>query len=321
MTIYKSEKGKKEILELYDKQLERLQTAYLNQYVSTSFGETHLVEIGNRSGIPLLLFHGGNETTAYNLLACDFLMEDFHIYAVDTIGHPGKSTEVSLSPRNDDYGKWAGEVISALGYENIRCFGGSFGAGIICKTMCVSPEKVKSAVLCVPSGIKNAPAINSMSMMFPMIMYWITHKYFALVDVNQDGNTELVFKICDGPSELLYLLGVYDNELICFDVFETHTTHMAFDVYDNGNSYWGQNYDGNETVYYTYTSEGTAHELIHFVSESAEDYAADYYFLEGDETTKHSIAGEKEYLELESSYRGKTLEWYDCESFIDIPKK
>ena len=28
----------------------------------------------------------------------------------------------------------------------------------------------------MPSGIKNAPAINSMSMIFPMIMYWITHE-------------------------------------------------------------------------------------------------------------------------------------------------
>ena len=42
--------------------------------------------------------------------------------------------------------------------------------------MCVSPEKIKRAVLYVPSGIKNAPAINGMSMMFPMIMYWITHE-------------------------------------------------------------------------------------------------------------------------------------------------
>lgn len=37
-------------------------------------------------------------------------------------------------------------------------------------------KKVKRAVLYVPSGIKNAPAVNSMSMMLPMIMYWITHK-------------------------------------------------------------------------------------------------------------------------------------------------
>lgn len=176
MTIYKSTKGKEEILQLYDQQLERLNVPFSDKYVSTSFGDTHLIETGNMQGIPLLVFHGGNATTAYNLLFCDFLMPDFHIYAVDSIGHPGKSAEVSLSPRNYDYGKWASEVITAIGYESMRCFGGSFGAGILTKTMCVSPEKVRRAVLYVPSGIKNAPAINSISMMFPMIMYWMTHK-------------------------------------------------------------------------------------------------------------------------------------------------
>ncbi len=176
MNIYKSKTGRDEILKLYDEQLKRLKMPYFDKYVSTSFGDTHLIETGNMQGIPLLVFHGGNATTAYNLLFCDFLMKDFHIYAVDSIGHPGKSAEVSLSPRNYDYGKWASEVITAIGYESMCCFGGSFGAGILAKTMCVSPEKVRRAVLYVPSGIKNAPAINSMSMMFPMIMYWMTHK-------------------------------------------------------------------------------------------------------------------------------------------------
>ena len=176
MTIYRSTTGKEEILALYDKQLKRLENVYSDKWISTSFGETHVIETGNLEGEPLLVFHGGNATTAYNLLACDFLMKDFHIYAVDTIGHPGKSAEVSLSPKNYDYGKWAGEVISKLGYESICCFGGSFGAGIIAKTMCAAPDKVKKAVLYVPSGIKNAPAINSISMMFPMIMYWITYE-------------------------------------------------------------------------------------------------------------------------------------------------
>lgn len=176
MSIYKSESGKMTILALYNKQMERLNKKYKDLYIKTTFGKTHLVETGNMSGKPLLVFHGGNATTAYNLLFCDFLMNDFHIFAVDTIGHPGKSDETSLSPNNYDYGKWVSEVIEGLGYEKISCFGGSFGAGIIAKTMCVAPEKVNRAVLYVPSGIKNAPAINSMSMMFPMIMYWITHK-------------------------------------------------------------------------------------------------------------------------------------------------
>lgn len=79
MTIYKSEKGKQEILELYDRQLKRLSAPYSDKYVSTSFE-----------------------------------------------------------------------------------------AGIIAKTMCANPGKVKRAVLYVPSGIKNAPAIKNMRMMFPI---------------------------------------------------------------------------------------------------------------------------------------------------------
>ena len=175
-TIYRSEKGKEEIIRLYDSQLSRLEKPWKDVYVETSFGMTHIIETGDLSGEPLLVFHGGNATTAYNLLACDFLMNCFHIYAVDMVGHPGKSAETSLPARGCDYGKWVSEVIEGLRYDEISLFGGSFGAGVIAKTMCVCPDKIKRVALYVPSGIKNAPAINSASMMLPMIAYWITGK-------------------------------------------------------------------------------------------------------------------------------------------------
>ena len=43
-SIYKTEEGKKRILELYDKQLERLDVPYKDLYVETSFGRTHLID-------------------------------------------------------------------------------------------------------------------------------------------------------------------------------------------------------------------------------------------------------------------------------------
>lgn len=175
-TIYKSIEGKNKILELYDSQLARLRYPYKDIYVDTTFGKTHLVETGNLNGEPLLVFHGGNATTAFNLIGFDFMLDDYHIYAVDTIGHPGKSAETSLSSKGYVYGEWVSQVITALGFESIACCSGSFSAGIVAKAMCVAPEKIKKALLYVPSGIKNAPAINSISMLFPMIMYWITKK-------------------------------------------------------------------------------------------------------------------------------------------------
>lgn len=174
MTIYKSAAGKEAVLKLYDSQLARLGVPCLERDVDTDFGRTHLIETGNLQGIPLLVFHGGNATSPCNLLSCGFLMETFHLYAADTIGHPGKSAEVSLSARNSDYGVWAGQVISALGYESIRCMGGSFGAGILAKAMCAAPEKIRRAVLYVPAGIRNAPSVHYGSMLFPMMLYWIT---------------------------------------------------------------------------------------------------------------------------------------------------
>lgn len=199
-TIYKSEEGKKKILNLYDRQLERLDVPYKDIYVETSFGRTHLIETGSPDGEPLLVFHGGNATTAYNLLACDFLLTDFHIYAVDTIGHPGKSDENSLSAFNYDYGNWAGEVISALGYDRMSLFGGSFGGGIVAKTMCAAPNKIKRVVLYIPAGIKNAFQIKNVRMMFPMIMYWVTGKDSRLkktmipMAITEDNITDDIFE-------------------------------------------------------------------------------------------------------------------------------
>ncbi|MBR4343338.1 MAG: hypothetical protein IKP88_11670 [Lachnospiraceae bacterium] len=49
-TIYKSERGKEEILNLYDSQLSRLTIPWKDIYVDTSFGKTHIVETGNELG-------------------------------------------------------------------------------------------------------------------------------------------------------------------------------------------------------------------------------------------------------------------------------
>lgn len=175
-SIYRNEQSKKAVWQLYDRQMDDLKISYADLFVDTSFGKTHIIECGNLGGKPLLVFHGGNATTAYNLKYCGFLLDDFHVYAVDTIGHPGKSAEVSLSPRNQDYGKWAVDVIKGLGFNEMACFGGSFGAGILVKAMCVAPEVIKCSVLIVPSAIQNAPTYKSVGMAFPMLMYWLTHK-------------------------------------------------------------------------------------------------------------------------------------------------
>lgn len=99
-------------------------------------------------------------------------------------------------------------------------------------------------------------------------------KKYAYVDVNDDGNPELILKIGSNPSELMYILGIYDDELVCFDVFETHTKNIAFGVYDYGFVWEMQDYDGFGMTFYTYTAEGKPVEARHFTEENEADIAA-----------------------------------------------
>ncbi len=114
-------------------------------------------------------------------------------------------------------------------------------------------------------------------------------KKYAYVDVNGDDNPELIFKISSYPSELMYILGVCDNELICFDVFETHTNSIGFGVYDYGFVWQAQRYDGFEMVFYTYTADGQPMEARRFTEENDADIAA---------------------------YEGKEPEWFDWQTSI-----
>lgn len=175
-TIYKGKSGKAAVLGLYDSQLAKLGCPFRDRYLATSFGRTHVVETGNPAAPALLVFHGGNSTTAYNLLLCRFLLPHFHVYAVDLIGHPGKSAEVSLPAFGYAYGRWAGEVIDGLGFSQMRCFGGSFGGGVLAKLLCAAPEKVSKCALVVPAGIGNALPLGSARMMVPLVKYLCTQK-------------------------------------------------------------------------------------------------------------------------------------------------
>jgi len=175
--VYKSKQSETAIMELYDKQINALNLDYEDLYVDTRFGKAHVVKYGNPNEEPLLLFHGGNNTTPYSLRYFPSLHKHLCLYAVDTVGHPGKSSQTVVSHKSMEYGEWASDVIASLGFHKINCLGGSFGGGILTKLMCVSPEKVEKAVLVVPAGIANVSTLNLIvSMGIPMMLYIVTKK-------------------------------------------------------------------------------------------------------------------------------------------------
>ncbi|PTM59768.1 alpha/beta fold hydrolase [Desmospora activa] len=171
-TIYKSPAGEVKMMELYNKQLAKLKIEYKTTQIDTRFGSTHVIITGPEHAPPVLLFQGGNTTNPYILEKFLPLAKHFRLYAPDTVGHPGKSAQNSLSPRDTSYGKWAVDIMDGLGLAQASVVGTSWGGGILLQLGACTPERITKAVLIVPAGIANSSMRRVIKdLAIPMFLY------------------------------------------------------------------------------------------------------------------------------------------------------
>jgi pimeloyl-ACP methyl ester carboxylesterase len=184
-SIYKSPEGEAEIHAIYDQQLDRINLPFESCYVDTQFGLTHVLVLGPKSGEPILVLQGGNTTSPLTLNWIRPIMEKYRVYAPDTIGHPGKSSPNRLSPRNHSYGIWLEEVMDALKLKQPILMGGSFGAGILLRTAIYIPERIKKAILFIPSGLVSMPTGTMMYWIFWLMIHKLTENQSSLKRILQ----------------------------------------------------------------------------------------------------------------------------------------
>lgn len=158
-SIYKSPAGEARILALYDQFQASLGIAFDERMVETRFGATHVLAAGPAAGLPVVVTHGGNSINPQGLQGLLPLLksECYRVYAPDTVGHPGKSAQTRLSPRDMSYGQWLSDVLDGLGLDKAAFVGGSFGAGIILRLAAHAPQRILKMALFVPSGLVAVP--------------------------------------------------------------------------------------------------------------------------------------------------------------------
>ena len=173
-SIYKTPEGEAEIHAIYDRQLARLNLPYESKMRDTSFGHTHVLQLGPADAPPVVLLHGGNSINPLNLGWFKPLLARYRVYAPDVIGHPGKSAPVRLSPRDDSYGRWLVDVFDELGLEKPAVMGGSYGAGVLLNTAVFAPQRISKAILFIPSGIVSFSMKTMATMLGGLVAYKIS---------------------------------------------------------------------------------------------------------------------------------------------------
>ncbi|MCG2462183.1 alpha/beta hydrolase [Flavobacteriaceae bacterium F89] len=177
VSLYRSEVGKQEILNLYEQKLQDLEIDYNYRLIDTDFGKTNIIVTGNSSKSPILLIHGSNGCAPIALETYPNLYKDFHVFAIDVLAQPNKSEGSCLSMKDNSYGKWMNEIITSLKIENVTMAGFSFGGLIILKTLEYDESKISQVFLSAPAYIVNGNPIKALFKIFiPMKRFMKTQK-------------------------------------------------------------------------------------------------------------------------------------------------
>jgi len=120
--------------------------------VETRFGPTRVRRSGTGQGTPIVLLHGvmGTSLSWYAFVA--ELAERHTVYAVDTIGEPGRSVQTRPVQSGQDQADWLADVLAGLGHEKFHLVGISRGAMIALDLAMRSSDRIASVIAFEPGG-------------------------------------------------------------------------------------------------------------------------------------------------------------------------
>ena len=175
MKAYKSKRAQRHILETYDELLSLWKIDFTERTVETRYGNAHVIECGCESGKPLVLFHGVGDNSAlmwiYNAAA---LGKRFHLFMVDTIGGPGKSTFTKAYNKEFNDVLWIDDVLDGLQLSQTSIAGVSNGGYLIQLYTLYRSERVDKAIslaASVPTGGIGSPMKTMMKIFLPEALF------------------------------------------------------------------------------------------------------------------------------------------------------
>ena len=194
---YKNEKGGAQIIRTYEALLQKWDVDFSETDVETRYGSTHIITAGSPQNPPLMLFHGvGDDAPMMWVKNIQSWAQKFSVYAVDTIGGPGKSVP------NENYGKgfdqciWIDDMLDALSLEKVNMAGVSNGAFITQLYGAKRPERT-GRLVCMAGALRKGDKepgffdmMKTMSVFFPEALF-----------PTKKNMVKLLNKLCAGNSD------------------------------------------------------------------------------------------------------------------------
>lgn len=115
------------------------------------YGTTRVTSAGSTAAPSLVLLHGYSGTAGMWYPVIGSLAEEHHVWAVDTIGEPGRSRHTGAAVNSmDDLVDWLAETFDLLGLRAADLCGQSLGGHLAFRFALAHPERVRRLVLLDP---------------------------------------------------------------------------------------------------------------------------------------------------------------------------
>lgn len=175
MKVYRNKRVGQEIIRTYDQLLTLWEVAIQEVDAETVYGTTHVIVCGDKKKPPLVLFHGvGDDSALMWIYNARYLSQYYCLYAIDTIGGPGKSVPGELYNKEFEDVDWIDQILEHLGIEQAFFTGVSHGGYLVQMYSACRPERVKKAISisgALAVGENKSPMATMMKIFLPEVLF------------------------------------------------------------------------------------------------------------------------------------------------------
>ena len=215
MKVYRSRKNGQVIRETYDRLLSLWKCELRERDVETEYGTTHIIECGQEENPPLVLFHGvGDDSALMWIYNAPELSRHFHIFAIDTLGGPGKSVPNGNYNKDFDDIRWIDGILDALQVDRAYFAGVSHGGYLVQAYTLHRPEKVIRTVSIsgtVPVGGKKNSMTAMMKIFLPEALFPTDRNVVKLIRKMSGKHSEVFTENRDIMAHYKALLKGFNN--------------------------------------------------------------------------------------------------------------
>lgn len=227
MKIYRSRKMQQEIIRTYNKLVKQWGLVVEEMDIATPYGMTHIIACGNKNNPPLILFHGvGDDAALMWIYNAKYLSLYYRVYAVDTIGGPGKSVPGELYNKDFDDVLWIDKILEGLSIEKAFFAGVSHGGYLVQVYALRRLERVIKGISisgALSVGSSGSPMATMMKIFLPEALFPTEKNVKKLIEKLCGENSAVFTENSDIMEHYTYLLRGFNNMAMGYHKVHTFT--------------------------------------------------------------------------------------------------